>query len=600
MKTAEQRAKENIKRKVKSTTLLFILLLITSFEILRAYLNMGEEKSFDNFNKLFSSYFAKPLSPVFIPNDIKYAILFFVILIAYIMKVLIICTDTTLTLPEHEQKGSNRWGNIKAMDKYREKELTKNVIFTQNFQMSMSDEKTNKNNNTLVIGASGSGKTFRYISPNLLNVGEENIVVNDVKGEILIMHGKQLIDKGYDVRVFNSKNMTKSLRFNPLSYIRRESDILSIAKMLSEALGDGGKNGEDAFWKSAKENLITACIAFIWERRELYPEQCNLPYINDLLRMSEEKTDTNGKVLKSDFDKIFEIYSSKYPERLSSRSYGNFKMNKDKTRANVLTTLSSMLSCLDIQEARDILSGEDEMHLEDLATKNKIAIFLCSSDTDSTWNFLTTLAVSLGLNKISDIRDEHPEKGTDVIFWLDEFANGSKIKDCEKVISVCRSRRIAMKIIVQSTNQLEKCYKDEWKIIIENCDTTLVLGANGESAKYISERLGKQTLNTKSTSQSKGKNGNFTTNNNVDGRELITADEIERLNDDAIVIIRGEYPIIDKKYDTKHDKRFKLMGYVKAGAADKRNYFFEPDEYRNNQAKREDEKKEVEEKYDAV
>lgn len=601
MKTAEQRAKEARKGKVKATSILFILLLIASFEVLRAYLGMGEDKSFDNFNKLFASYFANPLAPFFIPNNIKYVMLFFVILIAYIMKILIICTDTTLTLPEHEQKGSNKWGDIKAMSIYREKEPNRNVIFTQNFQMSMDDEKTGKNNNTLVIGASGSGKTFRYISPNLLNVGEENIVVNDVKGEILIMHGKQLINKGYDVRVFNSKNMTKSLRFNPLSYIRRESDILSIAKMLSEALGDGGKSGEDAFWKSAKENLITACIAFLWERRDLYPEQCNLPYINDLLRMSEEKTDENGKVLKSDFDKIFEIYSSKYPERLSSRSYGNFKMNKDKTRANVLTTLSSMLSCLDIQEARDILSGEDELHLEDLATKDKIAIFLCSSDTDSTWNFLTTLAVSLGLNKISDIRDEHPELGTNVIFWLDEFANGSKIKDCEKVISVCRSRRIAMKIIVQSTNQLEKYYKDEWKIIVENCDTTLVLGANAESAKYISERLGKQTLNTKSTSESKGKSGSFTTNNNVDGRELITPDEIERLKNDAIVMIRGEYPIIDKKYDTKHDKRFKLMGYVKAGKTDERNYFFEPDEYRNKtRIKNEEEKKEVEEKYDAV
>lgn len=396
------------------------------------------------------------------------------------------------------------------------------------------------------------------------------------------MHGKHLKEKGYDVRVLNTKNMTKSLRFNPLAYIRRESDILSIAKIISEALG-GGKDGkgEDDFWRSAKENLITACISFLWERRDIHPEQCNLPAINDLLRMAEEKADKDGKPIKSDFDRLFETYSAAHPEKLSSRSYGNFKMNKDKTRANVLTTLSSMLSCLDIQEVRELLLGQDELHLEELATKEKIAVFLCSSDTDNTWNFLTTMAVSLGLNQICDIRDEHPELGVDVVFWLDEFANGSRIKDCDKIVSVCRSRRIAMKIIIQSITQLEKLYKDEWKIIIENCDTMLVLGANGDSAEFVSKRLGKQGLNTKSTSKSQqNKGSSFSTNYNIEARDLLTPDEIVRLDNDVIITIRGKQPILDKKYETWNDERFKLMGKVTEGRNNKKNFFFEPETYR--------------------
>lgn len=578
MKTAEQRAREKKNGKVKAASVLFLFATFFLLELLRAFLNTSDK----NLKNILAT-FSKNLSGwniFFIPNKKEYFILLFFILAAYFLKVISTLTDTTIDLPEHEQKGSAKFDNVKSTLKYRDPNPTKNIIFSKNVQISMDNEKTGINNNTLVIGASGSGKTFKYISPNLLNVGNECIVVNDVKGEILIMHGKQLKEKGYDVRVFNTKNMTKSLRFNPLAYIRRESDILSVAKIISEALGGDGK-GEEAFWKSAKENLITACISFLWERRDNYPEQCNLPFVNDLLRMAEEKLDEKGKPMKSDFDRLFESYSKANPTKLSSRSYGNFKMNKDKTRSNVLTTLSSMLSCLDIQEVRELLQGEDELHLEELATKEKIAVFLCSSDTDSTWNFLSTMAVSLGLNKISDIRDEHPELGVDVIFWLDEFANGSRIKDCDKIVSVCRSRRMAMKIIVQSITQLQKLYKDEWKIIDENCDTMLVLGAKGESAELISKRLGKQGLNTKSTSESKqSKGSNFSTNRNIEPRDLRTPDEVERLRDDCIITIRGSYPIIDKKYETLKDERIKLMGKVKEGRNNKRNFFFEPETYR--------------------
>lgn len=578
MITPQQRAKERKKDKIKTASMVFIAFTFTCMQFIRAYLNgdgtiksMNEiaSKNLNSFNLLF------------IPNNSKYFLFLLFSSLIYMIVVLLILADNTISMPEHEQKGSAKWADPKSTFKYRDKESTNNIIFSENVQISMDNEKTDINNNTLVIGASGSGKTYRYISPNLLNVGNECIVINDVKGEILIMHGKHLIEKGYDVRVLNTKNMEKSLKFNPLAYIRKESDILSIAKIISEALGDSGNTGGDSFWRSAKENLITACISFLWERREMYPEQCNLPFVNDLLRMAEEKFDEDGNIIKSDLDQMFESYSEAHPTRLSSRSYGNFKMNKDKTRSNVLTTLSSMLSCLDIEEARNLLNGEDELHLEELATKDKIAIFLCSSDTDSTWNFLTTMAVSLGLNKISDIRDEYPELGVDVIFWIDEFANGSRIKDCDKIVSVCRSRRIAMKIIIQSIAQLKKIYKDEWEIIIENCDTTLVLGAKGSSAEYISKELGKQGLDVKTTSQSKqAKGGSWSTNHSIEARELLTPNEVAKLKKEVILMIRGEDPILDKKYETRKDKRSKLMGRVKKGRKYERNYFFDPDEYR--------------------
>lgn len=589
MITPEKRAKERKKGKLKTYTFYFMIINFIIMQYLRAYLS--SDGTLNGTNEIVSKNL-NSFSIFFIPNDLKYFWLLLFSLLIYVMMLLFILADNTINMPEHDQKGSVKWADPKSTLKYRDKEQTNNTIFTQNVQISMDNEKTKKNNNTLVIGPPSAGKTYQYISPNLLNVGRENIVVNDVKGEIIIMHGKHLTEKGYDLRVLNTKDMSKSLRFNPLAYIRKESDILSIAKMLSEALGDKG-SGNDQFWKSAKENLITACIAFVWERREAYPEQCNLPFINDLLRMAEEQIDEKGNPMQSDFDKLFEAYSSTKENRtkLSSRSYGNFKMNKDKTRANVLTTLSSMLSCLDIEEARQLLDGEDELHLEELATKEKIAIFLCSSDTDSTWNFLTTLAVSLGLNKISDIRDEYPEKGVDVVFWLDEFANGSRIKDCDKIVAVCRSRRIAMKIIIQSITQLEKLYKDEWKIIVESCDTKLILGANGDSAKFVSEMLGKRGLNVKTTSQTKqSKGGSWSINNNIEARELLTADEVTRLNDDAVVTIRGEYPIIDKKYQTWNDEKAKLMGKVSKGHAYERNYFFEPEEYRKEKMKRIQEK----------
>jgi len=586
MITPEQRAKGRKKSKIKTYSFCFIIITFISMQFIRAYLN--GEGTIKSTNEIVSRNL-NSFNFFFIPNNSKYFIFLFFAFLIYSMVILLVLADNTVNMPEHDQKGSAKWADPKSTLKYRDKEPTNNTIFTQNVQISMDNEKTKKNNNTLVIGPPSAGKTFQYISPNLLNIGKENIVVNDVKGEIIIMHGKHLIEKGYDVRVLNTKDMSKSLKFNPLAYIRKESDILSIAKMLSEALGDGGKSGDDAFWKSAKENLITACIAFVWERKETYPEQCNLPFINELLRMAEEKVDHKGNPIQSDFDKLFEAYSSTEANRtkLSSRSYGNFKMNKDRTRANVLTTLSSMLSCLDIEEARQLLSGEDELHLEELATNEKIAVFLCSSDTDSTWNFLTTLAVSLGLNKICDIRDEYPEKGVDVIFWIDEFANGSRIKDCDKIVAVCRSRRIAMKIIIQSIIQLEKLYKDEWKIIVESCDTKLILGANGDSAEFVSKMLGKQGLNVKTTSQTKQyRGGSWSINNNIEARDLLTPDEVTRLNNDAVITIRGEQPIIDKKYETWKDERFKLMGKVAKGRAYERNYFFDPGEYRKEKIKK--------------
>lgn len=576
-KTPQQRAKQYKKSKIKFGFFTTLLILFMSENFLHAYLITG------NLNRM-NKYLSNNPKVLWLPDDFKYFMLMFAVGLIYLLYIAIVWTDPKVSMDAHDQKGSSKFLPPSSLKKFEDKKLeTNNIILSKNVKIDMNNRKTRRNNNVLAIGASGSGKTFLYISPNLLNIGKENILCNDVKGEILIMHGNHLKDKGFDLRCLNTKDMSKSLHFNPMNYINKESDILSIAKILSETLNDGSKGGggDGVFWTSAKENLITACIGYLWLNRKVNPEMCNLPAINDLLRLAEEEFDEKGFPMGSEFDRIMEKFANDNPTSLCARAYGNFKQSTDKTRSNIILTLQNMLSCLDIQEAKELFSGKDELKLWELATEEKIAVFLCSSDTDSTWNWITTLAISLGLNVISNIRDRYPEKGQDVVFWCDEFANGSRIKDCDKIVAVCRSRRIHMKIILQSIVQLQKLYEKEWESIVENCDTVLLLGCQGKSAKWLSENLGKIGLDTSNTSTGKGKGGTSKTDS-IEGRILIESSEIERLDTECIIKIRGEQPVIDEKYPTNLDKRFELMGDVNKGHSDPKNYFFDPEEYRKN------------------
>lgn len=573
-KTPQEIAKTRKKGKIKASAIMTLGAIFILENFLHGYLITG---SFSKMNE----YLSNKMTFFWIPNDWRYFALGLGLALIYSLYAVIVWTDPSVSMDPHEQKGSSKFLEPTSLKKFEDKDITKNVILTKNVKMSMNNRQTQRNNNLIVLGSAGAGKTFRLISPNLLNVGNENIVCNDVKGEIIIMHGKHLINKGYDVRCLNTKDMQKSLIFNPMSYITKESDILSIAKILSESLNGGKTNSSDPFWDSAKENLITTCMGYLWLNKKNNPEMCNLCAINDLLRTAEETFDENGTSMGSDFDLTMSKFAHDNPTTLCARAYGNFKQASDKTRSNIILTLQNMLSCLDIQEARELFSGEDELKLWQLATEEKIAIFLCSSDTDSTWGWITTLAIALGLNIISNIRDENPDKGEDVVFWLDEFANGSRIKDCDKIVAVCRSRRIHMKIILQSIVQLQKLYEKEWEAIVENCDTILSLGSQGKTAKWLSESLGKTGLNTTSTSTSKqAKGGSNSTNYNIESRNLIEPSEIERLDKECIIKIRGEQPVIDEKFQTNLDKRFELMGDVGRGRSDGKNYFFDPEEYR--------------------
>jgi len=574
-KTPQEKANRKKKEKIKSSAIMTLGGMFIFENFLHGYLITG---SLSKMNE----YLATKMTILWIPNDWRYLTLGIVMIIIYSLYAAIVWADSTVSMDSHDQKGSSKFLEPTSLKKFEDKDITKNCILSKNVKMSMDNRKTERNNNLCVFGSSGAGKTFKLISPNLLNVGSENIVCNDVKGEIIIMHGKQLKEKGYDVRCLNTKDMKKSLRFNPMNYITKESDLLSIAKILSESLNNG-KTGGDTFWDSAKENLIITCMGYLWLNKKNNPEMCNLPAINDLLRSAEEKFDERGLSMGSEFDKTMERFSSDNPSSLCARAYGNFKQSTDKTRSNIILTLQNMLSCLDIQEARDLFSGEDELKLWELATEEKIAIFLCSSDTDSTWGWITTLSIALGLNFICNIRDENPDKGEEVIFWLDEFANGSRIRDCDKIVAVCRSRRIHMKIILQSIVQLQKLYEKEWEAIIENCDTVLSLGSQGKTAKWLSEALGTTGLDATSSSTSKqSKGGSSSITNNIERRNLMDASEIEKLDKECIIKIRGEQPVIDEKYQTLLDKRFKLMGDVKKGHSDAKNYFFEPTEYRKS------------------
>lgn len=317
-RTPQERAKQQKKIKIKASAFMAIAILIICENFLHGYLISGN--SFEGMN----DYLQNDFSLLWVPNDSKYFLLAGVILTIYFLYAAIVLTDESVSMNKHDQKGSTKFLEPSSLKKFESKAITENIILSKNVKISMDNRFTKRNGNLMCYGASGSGKTFNLISPNLLNVGKECIVVNDVKGEIIIMHGKHLIEKGFDVRCLNTKDMTKSLRFNPMDYIKKESDILSIAKILSETLSGGKTTSSDAFWDNAKENLITACMGYLWLNRSNNPEMCNLQAINDLLRMAEEEFDENGYSKGSEFDRIMSSFSYENPTSLCARAYGNF------------------------------------------------------------------------------------------------------------------------------------------------------------------------------------------------------------------------------------------------------------------------------------
>ena len=464
--------------------------------------------------------------------------------------------------------GSARWGTPADIAPYADPDFFQNVLLTQTERITMSsrpkEPKYARNKNILVIGGSGSGKTRFYVKPNLLQC-HSSYVVTDPKGTILNEVGALLERKGYRIKSLNLINFKKSMRYNPLAYIRSEKDILKLVNaLILNTKGEGEKSSED-FWVKAERLYYSALIGYIWYEAE--PEERNFITLLDLINASEARED--DEEFQSPVDILFAKLEKEHPAHFAVKQYRKFKMAAGKTLKSILISCGARLSPFDIQELRDLMA-EDELELDTLGDR-KSALFVILSDTDSTFNFVAALMYSQLFNLLCDKADDFygGRLPVHVRCLLDEFANIGQIPNFDKLIATIRSREISASIILQSQSQLKAIYKDAAEIISDNCDCTLFLSGRGKNAKEISDVLGKETIDSYNQSENRGAQTSHGLNYQKLGKELMSQDEIATMDGGKCILqVRGVRPFFSEKYDITRHPRYKYLS-----DADKKNYF---------------------------
>ena len=401
--------------------------------------------------------------------------------------------------------GSARWGNAEDIKPYVDPVFENNVILTQTERLMMSSRpkqpKYARNKNILVIGGSGSGKTRFFVKPNLMQM-HSSYVVTDPKGTVLVECGKLLQRGGYKIKVLNTINFKKSMHYNPFAYIRSEKDILKLVNtIIANTKGDGEKSGED-FWVKSERLFYCALIGYIWY--EAPEDEKNFTTLLEMINASEARED--DPEFQSPVDLMFERLEEKDPEHFAVRQYKKFLLSAGKTRSSILISCGARLAPFDIRELRELLET-DEMELDTLGDR-KTALFVIISDTDDTFNFVVSILYTQLFNLLCDKADDvyGGRLPVHVRCLLDEFANIGQIPKFEKLIATIRSREISASIILQSQSQLKAIYKDNADTIVGNCDTTLFLGGKEKTTlKEISEILGKETIDSFNTSETRGR-----------------------------------------------------------------------------------------------
>lgn len=455
-----------------------------------------------------------------------------------------------------EEYGSSRWGTAKDIKPLMDPDPELNIPLSDLVQISsrkVKDFEADRNKNIVVVGGSGSGKTYSEVKPSLMQL-HSSYVITDPKGTLLPETGRMLQEAGYEIRVMNTINFTKSMHYNPLAYIRDEKDILKVVNVLIEnTKGEGNHAGED-FWVKAERLLYTALIAYIFKKGA--PEERNIPMLIDLLDSCEVRD--NDPSFRSAVDILFESLEAEDPDCLAVKQYKKFKMAAGDTMKSILISCAARLAPFDIAELREITST-DELQLDELGDR-KTALYLIMSDTDSTYSFLIAMIMYQMFNLLCTKADD--EYGGHLPFpvrcLLDEFANIGKIPDFQILISTIRSRGISVMIFLQSLSQLDAQYKDNAEIILDNCDTLVFLGGKStKTTEQISKMIGKTTIDTQNTSETKGQSGSYSMQNQILGRDLIDPAEIARLKrSDCIVLITGLPPFRSKKYRTQQHPRY--------------------------------------------
>ena len=446
-----------------------------------------------------------------------------------------------------EEHGSAKWGNARAVNKkYRAVKPEDNKLFTQNVRVGLDGRKHRRNLNTVVVGGSGAGKTRFYAKPNLCQANT-SFVVLDPKGELLRDTGYLLKQKGYEVRVLDLLNMEKSHCYNPFVYLRDDNDVQRLVTNLFKSTTPKGSQSNDPFWDTAASMLLLSLVFYL--KYEAPPDEQNFPMVMEMLRAADVREDMDEYT--SPLDELFERLEMRDPDHIAVKYYKDYHSGSAKTLKSIQITLAARLEKFNLSSLA-ALTATDELDLPSLGEK-KVALFALIPDNDTSFNFLVSILYTQLFQQLFYLAD-HKYGGSlpvPVHFLMDEFANVSLPDDFDKILSVMRSRRVFVSIILQNLAQLKTLFEKQWESIVGNCDEFLYLGGNEQSThKYVSELLGKATIDTNTYGKSSGRNGNYSTNYQISGRELMTPDEVRMLdNRCALLFIRGELPIMDEKYD---------------------------------------------------
>ncbi len=492
----------------------------------------------------FSEVTQTPFSLHWTPYTMKFI---GILLLLYGGAILFYYTGQKNTRPG-EEHGSASWGSVRELDKkYRDKDAGKNVILTQHLQMSMNGKLHRRNLLQIIVGGSGSGKTRFLAKPNLM-LANASFICTDPKGEMLRAVGNLFLEEGYVLRVFDLIDPSKSDCYNPFRYIRKDADIFKLIDNFIKNTTPKGAKANDPFWEKSETALDSALMLYLLHKAP--PEDQNMETILYMIENGGAKEEDND--YQSPLDLLFEALEEEQPDHIAVRQYHIFKQAAGKTAKSILVSAAVRLASFTLPEIQRI-TATDDMELGKLGERKQAIFCIIPDSNDASLNFLVGMLYTQAFQEPYYQADKVHQGALPVPVRLmfDEFANVALPDGYARLQATMRSRNIMSTIVLQNISQLKALFKDDWEGIIGNADSFIYLGGNEQSThKYISELLGKETIDTRTSSQSKGRNGSFSQNFQQAGRELLTPDEVRRLdNKNAIVLIRGEKPVIDEKYD---------------------------------------------------
>ena len=466
-----------------------------------------------------------------------------------------------------EEHGSARWGDARQIcKKYSQKPYSQNILMTQNFRISLDTHKHRRCLNILVVGGSGAGKSRGFALPNIMQCCC-SMVITDPKAELLRKTGGLLEKKGYEVRVFDLINPDTSFCYNPFEYVHDDKDVLRLISNLIQNTTPKGSQSSDPFWEKSETALLQALMLYLLH--EAPPEEQNFAMIMEMLGSAQVKEEDED--YESPLDILFDRLEMRDPDSIAVKQYHIYKQAAGKTAKSILISVGVRLAAFNLPQIAK-LTNTDELDLSSMGER-KVALFCCIPDADTSLNYLVGMIYSQLFQTLYYMADRVHGGALPVPVncIMDEFPNVSLPNEFEKILATCRSRSIYCSIIIQNMSQLKALFKDSWESLVGNCDEFLYLGGNEkETHKYVSELLGKETIDTNTYGQTKGKSGSYSTNFQQSGRELLQPDEVRMLdNQNALLFIRGERPILDAKYDLmKHPN----IRYTEDGGAGPFNY----------------------------